>query len=54
MERINIKRDASQAAKLADAKNVVSLLDAIPGARERAEVGLQQARAGETVRLDEL
>jgi hypothetical protein len=37
-----------------DAKNIVALLDAIPGARERAELGLQQARAGETVPLDEL
>lgn len=37
-----------------DAKNVVALLDAIPGARERAGVGLQQARAGDTVSLDDL
>ena len=37
-----------------DAANVVELLDGIPGARERAELGLSQARAGETAPLDEL
>jgi hypothetical protein len=37
-----------------DARNVVELLDGIPGALERARLGLEQARAGETVALDEL
>jgi hypothetical protein len=37
-----------------DARNVVELLDGIPGALERAQIGLKQARAGETVSLDEL
>ncbi len=37
-----------------DARNVVELLDRIPGALERAQIGLEQARAGETVSLDEL
>jgi hypothetical protein len=37
-----------------DARNVVDLLDGIPGAFERAQLGLRQARAGETVGLDEL
>lgn len=37
-----------------DARNVVELLDAIPGAHERARFGLRQARAGETVALDDL
>jgi hypothetical protein len=37
-----------------DARNVVELLDDIPGAYERAQLGLGQARAGETVSLDEL
>jgi hypothetical protein len=37
-----------------DARNVVELLDGIPGAYERAELGLEQARAGQTVPLDEL
>ena len=37
-----------------DAKDIVALLDAIPGARERADVGLRQARAGDTVALDDL
>lgn len=37
-----------------DASNVVELLDGIPGAHERAQVGLQQAKTGETVSLDEL
>jgi hypothetical protein len=37
-----------------DADNVVELLDNIPGAYERAQLGLEQARAGETVSLEEL
>ena len=37
-----------------DARNVVELLDGIPGAHERAQLGLEQARSGETVALDEL
>jgi predicted transcriptional regulator len=37
-----------------DARNVVELLDRIPGALKRAEVGLAQAHAGETISLDEL
>jgi hypothetical protein len=37
-----------------DARTVTEVLDAIPGAWERANVGLQQARAGETQALDTL
>ena len=37
-----------------DPRNVVELLDGIPGAFERAQRGVEQARAGETVQLDEL
>jgi hypothetical protein len=37
-----------------DARNVVELLDGIPGAYERAQLGLKQANAGETVSLDDL
>ena len=37
-----------------DARSVVELLDGIPGAFERAQLGLEQARAGRTVPLDEL
>jgi len=37
-----------------DARGVVELLDGIPGAYERAQLGLEQARSGQTVRLDEL
>lgn len=37
-----------------DARNVVELLDGIPGAFERAQLGLEQAHAGETVALDDL
>jgi hypothetical protein len=37
-----------------DARNVVDLLDGIPGAYERAQIGLEQARSGQTVALDEL
>ena len=37
-----------------DARTVVELLDGIPGASERAQLGLRQARAGETIALDKL
>ena len=37
-----------------DARNVTDLLDAIPGAFDRAQLGLQQARRGETIPLDQL
>jgi hypothetical protein len=37
-----------------DARHVVELLDGIPGAFERAQLGLDQARSGRTVPLDEL
>ena len=37
-----------------DARNVVELLDGLPGAHERAQLGREQAKAGETVPLDEL
>jgi len=37
-----------------DAEDVAALLDAIPGAYERAQLGLLDARAGRVVRLDEL
>jgi hypothetical protein len=37
-----------------DARNIAALLDGIPGAYERAELGLSRARAGETVSLHEL
>jgi predicted transcriptional regulator len=37
-----------------DARHVVELLDRIPGAYERAQLGLEQAKTGETVSLDKL
>ena len=37
-----------------DARNVVTLLDGIDGAYERATSGLARARAGETIPLAEL
>ncbi len=37
-----------------DARHVVEVLDGIPGAWERIERGLEQARAGQTIPLDEL
>jgi predicted transcriptional regulator len=37
-----------------DPRSVVELLDGIPRAYERAELGRAQARAGQTVPLDEL
>jgi predicted transcriptional regulator len=37
-----------------DAGNIVELLDGLPSAYERAQLGLQQAKAGDTVSLDDL
>ena len=37
-----------------DARHAVDLLDGIPGAFERAKLGLQQARSGQTSGLDEI
>ena len=37
-----------------DSSRVVELLDGIAGAYERAQLGLEQARSGQTVTLDEL
>lgn len=37
-----------------DVRNVVELLDGIPSAYERAQLGLRQAAASETISLDEL
>ena len=37
-----------------DARHIVELLDGIPGAFERAQLGLEQAQSGQTVALDEL
>ena len=37
-----------------DARNVVELLDGIPGAFERAQRGIRDAQAGQTIALDEL
>lgn len=37
-----------------DADSIVQLLDGIPGAHERAQLGLERGRAGETIALDEL
>jgi hypothetical protein len=37
-----------------DPRHIVSLLDAIPGAWERAQLGLRQSDSGDTVPLDEM
>jgi hypothetical protein len=37
-----------------DARDLTAVLDGIAGAHERARLGLERARAGETVSLDEL
>jgi hypothetical protein len=37
-----------------DPANVVRILDGISGAFDRAQLGLEQARAGQTTSLDEL
>jgi hypothetical protein len=44
----------SQAIDEADARHVVELLDGIPGAHDRAQLGLEQARSGETIPVDKL
>jgi hypothetical protein len=36
-----------------DADNIVEVLDGIPGAWERIDVGLEQARTGKTIPFDE-
>jgi hypothetical protein len=38
----------------ADPRHVADVLDRIPGAYERAELGRRQAQTGETTSLDEL
>jgi hypothetical protein len=38
----------------ADPRNIAVLLDGIPGAFERAQLGLKQAKRGRTIVLDEL
>jgi hypothetical protein len=37
-----------------DARHAVDLLDGIPGAFERAQLGREQGRLGQTIGLDEL
>ncbi len=37
-----------------DPRTIVELLDGTPGACERAQLGLGQARAGDTIALDDL
>jgi predicted transcriptional regulator len=37
-----------------DARNLVELLDGIAGAYDRAQLGRDQARSGDTVSLDDL
>ncbi|MGH7760764.1 MAG: hypothetical protein ACREOY_05025 [Candidatus Dormibacteraceae bacterium] len=37
-----------------DPRHVAALLDGLPGALERARQGLRDARAGQTIGLDEL
>ena len=37
-----------------DARNVVELLDGMPDAYDRAQLGLRQAQTGQTIALDDL
>ena len=37
-----------------DPRHIVDLLDGIPGAFERAELGREQTRSGQTISLDDL
>jgi hypothetical protein len=38
----------------ADARQIVALLDGIPGALDQARLGHDQARSGDTISVDEL
>jgi predicted transcriptional regulator len=38
----------------AGASTIVELLDGMPDARERAQIGLQQAKAGQTASLEDV
>lgn len=61
-ERISVDRDALAGSLLAsvldgvetDAGEVTKVLESIPGAWERAELGRRQGAAGEATPLDEL
>lgn len=37
-----------------DPRHAAALLDGLPGALERAQRGLEEAKAGQTIRLDDL
>jgi len=65
--RLNVTLDGEHAAKLArlaegshvqdadiNARTVVEILDGIPGAFDRARRGLEEARSGKIVALEEL
>lgn len=57
MRRIEDDSEDTRAAPdsgISDAETLASILDGIPGAHERAALGLRQARTGETIPLDEL
>jgi hypothetical protein len=47
------EKGATEDAEI-DARRVSEVLDGIPGGHERAKLGLHQALAQDTVRLDEL
>ena len=61
-ERLHVQPDAIARSLLSNAlddvdpdpRNVVDLLDGIPRAYERAQLGLEQAKNGHTLSLDEL
>jgi hypothetical protein len=38
----------------AEPRHIADLLDRLPGAWERAQLGLEQARSGDTISLDDL
>jgi hypothetical protein len=65
--RLNVTLDAEHAQKLArpllstaldevdpSPEDIVALLDGMPGARERARLGSEHGRRGETLALDDL
>ena len=48
------RRDTKKIDAEASGAEITAILDSIPGAWERAQEGLEQARRGETIPLDEL
>jgi hypothetical protein len=48
-----LRAEARSAEATAERRRITAMLDGIPGAYERARLGLELARAGETIGLEE-